>query len=355
MNRIAYVDGLRAVAVLAVVAYHAGELSPRHNWQNFWELLLRQGCHGVELFFVLSGFCLSYPFLAKIHQTGFAAFDVSNFAARRIVRIIPPYYAALLVLFVFAVALERAHVPFPLAITAGSTSLPEFLRQAAFLDSHAHFLNTSFWTLAIELRWYILFPIALWLWVRSPRAFGVVAVAALMSFLTRAGSIDLLVLPAFMLGIVAAHVHINGSRLARFGLPALVPLGVLLLVQTPHDEWGFVSPVSEAAAFAFVIAAGEIPFLTRLLSTKALTFIGGASYSIYLIHAPLMGVVEEFGFLPELAAVLGILAGIVFWYLAERPFVEAPLRDALIGKLAFLKSWTSAIQLHREVPVTEAP
>jgi peptidoglycan/LPS O-acetylase OafA/YrhL len=354
VNRIAYVDGLRAVAVLSVVAYHAGEVMPGHHWRTFSDLLLRQGCHGVELFFVLSGFCLSYPFLSKIHQTGAAGFDVANFAARRIVRIVPPYYVALLLLFVFALVLERLHITFPIAIANGSTSLPDLLRQAAFFDTNVHFVNTSFWSLAVELRWYVLFPLALWLWVRSPRAFAAVAVAVSMAFLTRAGSIDVLVLPAFMLGIVAAHVRLNGHHLARFALPALLPLGALLLVQTPHDEQGFVSAVSESAAFAFVIAAGEIPLLTRLLSTRAMVFIGGASYSIYLIHAPLMGVAEEFGVWPAVAAIFGVLAGIGFWYLAERPFVEAPLRDALLAKLVFLKAWIGGFQLRRSPRVVEA-
>jgi peptidoglycan/LPS O-acetylase OafA/YrhL len=357
MNRIAYVDGLRAIAVLSVVVYHAAELSAR-NSSTFGDLLLRQGCHGVELFFVISGFCLSYPFLAKLHQTGAVTFDAAAFAVRRIVRIVPPYYVALCGCFILAFVLQEAHVPFPMSITAGSVSFKELLRQALFLDSNTHFANTSFWSLAVELRWYVLFPVALWLWVRSPRAFGVVAVAALMTFLTRAGSIDLLVLPAFMLGIVAAHVHISGHRLARFALPAVIPLGVLLFMQTPQKEWGFVSPVSEAVAFAFVIAAGEVPILTRLLSMKALTFVGAASYSIYLIHAPLMGVAEGFGMWAVCAPIFGVAAGIAFWYVAERPFVEAPIREQLIAKFGFVKAWLSALQLdgaaRLERPVYEA-
>jgi peptidoglycan/LPS O-acetylase OafA/YrhL len=346
-SRLAYVDGLRAVAVLGVVVHHAATYQVNFTGEGLVNQILRQGCHGVELFFVISGFCLSYPLLAKLRERGVATFDIATFAARRLVRIAPPYYVALLSLFVVAVILEHAHVVCSIAIAPGSTSLTELMRQAAFLDYDTKFVNTSFWSLPVELRWYVMFPIALWLWVRSPRAFGVVALAALLASLTRAGSLDLLVLPAFMLGIVAAQIHLEGRRYARFAVPVCIAFSVLLLFRTPPGRLGFVSPAAEIAVFAFFITGGEIPALTRLLSTKALTFIGGASYSIYLIHGPLIGVAEQFGMWPVAAGIFGVAAGLGFWWLAERPFVEGPLRDMLVAKFTFMRS--SLRSLHFEI------
>lgn len=260
-RRIAHIDGLRAVAVLSVVAYHVYEWYTHGPQSGFLDLIGRQGCHGVELFFVISGFCLSYPFVARLHATGSARFDVARFAARRIVRIAPPYYAAMAALFVLAIVLARFHVFVPQETVAGAAPL-QLLKQIAFVDGGTYFLNPSFWTLPVELRWYVFFPIALWLWTRSPRAFVAVMLLALMAYSTRAGSLDLLVLPAFMLGIVAAHAYAHDSKLARYALLLFVPVACLALTQTSHSGWGFVSPYTEAAAFPFVVSAGASPLLT---------------------------------------------------------------------------------------------
>ena len=93
-TRIAYVDGLRALAVIGVVFCHVAILyrlpGDTYNY-------LVQGGHGVDLFFVVSGFCLSYPILLAMHNKGATTFDVSRFAARRLVRILPPYWLAVAV------------------------------------------------------------------------------------------------------------------------------------------------------------------------------------------------------------------------------------------------------------------
>ncbi|MGZ3506238.1 MAG: acyltransferase family protein [Vulcanimicrobiaceae bacterium] len=67
-KRIAYIDGLRAVAVLSVVTYHAGKYAPASfvSLASPLSVVLRQCYHGVDLFFVISGFCLAYPTLARL-------------------------------------------------------------------------------------------------------------------------------------------------------------------------------------------------------------------------------------------------------------------------------------------------
>src|ERR1700741_1429019 len=100
-HRIEYVDGLRAVAVLSVLAEHVTRHSTlagataRH--------VLMEGAHGVDLFFVLSGFCLAYPTLAKMREQGRATFGIADFGAKRIVRIVPPFYLATVLLVLIAV------------------------------------------------------------------------------------------------------------------------------------------------------------------------------------------------------------------------------------------------------------
>jgi peptidoglycan/LPS O-acetylase OafA/YrhL len=327
-KRIGYVDGLRAIAVLSVVIVHAsvGVTDPA-RMPGF---LLRCGMHGVDLFFVISGFCLSYPTLSTIYDKGQATFDVAAFACRRIVRIVPPYYAAIAVLAAAALfAGAQLHVR-------------DVVEQLLFLDRHgqAHMLNSSFWTLPVEFRWYIVFPVLLWVFLRSRRAFAIIAILAACSTVTKAWSEDLLILPAFMLGIVAADVQCRRPRWTVAALPAAACFTVLGIFTTPANWDNYAYPAWQAAAFFFVVAAGSTPWLTRILSTRLLWAIGVASYSIYLIHGPVIDFAMSHGVYPPVAAAAGLAAGLLFWIVAERPFIDGPVRARILSELrAFMPRW----------------
>lgn len=318
-TRIRYVDGLRAVAVLSVVAFHAGKYS-RSDLSHLFPRIVMQGHHGVELFFVISGLCLSYPALAIAHDRGMASFDIVAYGAKRLTRILPPFYAA--------IALFAA---------IGPQKVPAFdiVRQALFIDNGTQLLNSSFWSLPVEFRWYLLFPLLLLLWVRSPRAFLCLIGALFVLQQTRAESTDLVALPAFMLGIVAADYAIRPRSIAKFALPLCAVITIAAFVHSsPLDTGTETSVLWELAVFLFVIAAGAAPWLTRVLSNIALTFIGISSYSIYLCHELGVYYAEQWGYTPWIAGLASVALGIAFWYLIERPFTRAPLRDSLVSAFA---------------------
>ncbi len=330
-HRIGYIDGLRAVAVLLVVASHG------LGWLPLGQSL------GVTLFFVISGFCLSYPTLAKLQSSGNANYDVYSYGARRIVRIVPPYWIAIALLFVSSF--------FLVGIT--HVSPVDALRQALFLDQGTKLLAGPFWSLPVEFRWYFIFPIALWLWVKSPKALVTVAVlAAVASEVTRATSVDLLVLPAFLLGIVAAHVRLHGHRLAPLALPACGVMAVLAYLKT-----GFLpSPLWELSIFLFVVACGALVWCRVALSFKVLTAIGLASYSIYLIHAPIILISEAHGVSPTIAMVLGVAGGFIFWFFAERPFLDPRLRNRIVGEFVdTFTRWSPKIGIGRILRLGDSP
>ena len=343
LNRIAYIDGLRALAVGSVVAFHAAKYNPAiaGDPTSLLGLALRHGSHGVDLFFVLSGFCLSYPTLVRLHAGAAVTFDVARFAARRIVRITGPYYCAIVALLGLAFALRAYGIGLPQSMPQAGFSIGDVVWQALFFDHNVRFLNGSFWTLAVEFRWYFAFPLVLWLWTVSPRAFALVAIAALIAFTSGARVVDLLTLPAFMLGIVAAAVAVRRPAAARFAWPALLGLVALGVATSGSDfaPWVWTTtPVWQLAAFALVVAAGATPRLTRLLSIRPLVAVGGASYGIYLVHEPAIALLERHsafsGVLLAFAAMLGgVAAGLAFSWIAERPFVTSPLRDRLVSTL----------------------
>lgn len=331
-HRVAHIDGLRAIAVLSVIAFHTAKYSGMAVTGGLTQLI-RAGSHGVDLFFVLSGFCLSYPVLAKMQNQGETPFDLSLFASRRIVRIVPPYLLAILTFLGLLTALHAFGVLPPKPMPQSGLTLTDVAMQSLFLDKDVRLLNGSFWTLPIEFRWYFVFPFFLWLWVRSPRLFVALGSLAFLLILTRAGSVDLFLLPAFLLGIVAASLRV---RRANFGIWPAIAFLVLLFgayATMAPTGWDYdFNPLWYLAAFAFVLTVNGNALLARALAVWPLAAIGLASYSIYLVHEPSIALLERAGVNPLAAAGAGIGFGFVFWFFAERPFVQTSLRELLISR-----------------------
>jgi peptidoglycan/LPS O-acetylase OafA/YrhL len=345
-HRIDYIDGLRAVAVLTVVAAHVAQHT---NMTGATAHVLLEGAHGVDLFFVLSGFCLAFPTLAKL-RGGSAAFDVVDFGTKRLVRILPPFYIATAALLA---VLVLPHLAVHRALPGDLPSARDLFASLLFLDGNVHLLNDSFWTLMVEFRWYFAFPLLLWLWVASPRAFGVVGLASLALYhLTRARGLDFGTLPGFMLGIVAADVQLGGPHSAIWGRHLrrwALPLGLLALLAGVltestatipgfnHDDvrWPYQPTILgwQVAMFALVVLAGASGLVRGVLSMRALVAAGIASYGIYLVHEPAIIFAAPHlhgAFARVLAGVLAVAAGFAFWALAERPFTTGSLRVPLL-------------------------
>jgi peptidoglycan/LPS O-acetylase OafA/YrhL len=363
VGRLKHLDGLRALAVLAVVACHSVVYSvwaesalgaPEHPTANFWfATLALNGAHGVDLFFVLSGFCLSYPVLSRLRPDGNTTFALDDFFARRLVRIVPPFYAAILVTFAGLWAAGHLGLVLPNSMKA-PTGPFDILRAMLFLDRGTYLTNGSFWSLFVELRWYLFFPLVLELYVRSPRAFVALGVACVIAYnFTSLRAIDLAVLPAFMLGIVAADWQLVDRRLAKYALILAAASFDLALVLGPYssmpsrfgtaDEFTIGQQTNlgwQLASFFLVVSVGRFRALTRVFELAPLRAIGVASYAIYLVHQPLVnlwtdtiaphaGAAESFCG----AVAFGVSGGFIFWFLAERPFLRQPLRRRMVDAL----------------------
>jgi len=314
-----YIDGLRAVAVLSVLAYHSflGDGRPQPE---------RIVClaRGVDLFFVISGFCLAFPML--IQKGGFRP-DVSTYAAfqlRRFSRIAPPFYLALAI---FAL-LSFTSFGFPGAAGIGLDRHPvrEFFTDLAFLMPPVPLYNSAFWTLGIEARWYLLCPLLVALYLRSRWVFfGLGAALYGVYFLTAYGIADMGTLPSFMAGIVAADVVLRGQRWRKYawmGAAAALALGI----HTSNGDHG--DPIWHLAGF-FLVVAGSTPVLSRVLTWRPLVAVGLASYSIYLYHAPFVTWLEQKGVTPVLAAVSAACIGWIAWAVLERPLASNGFRRTL--------------------------
>lgn len=161
MDNIDALDGLRGLAVTEVVALHMLQANTHVGFavidatQHAWEVLRS----GVELFFVLSGFLLFLPF-AKAAVSGGYPPSVRKYFRRRALRIAPAYLAALVLFIVLINPAIEAHEPGLLDVI-----LHVFFLHSLLQSTNAS-INAPFWTMAVEVQFYVVLPVLAW-WLRA--------------------------------------------------------------------------------------------------------------------------------------------------------------------------------------------
>jgi peptidoglycan/LPS O-acetylase OafA/YrhL len=336
------IDGLRALAVLPVVLFHA-------RVPGF-----AGGYTGVDIFFVISGFLITGVLREELDATtgGSGALgtrSLARFYERRIRRILPAMLAMLGVCLLAAlwIDLPGEMVAFSdtLAATASfSTNILLWL-QTGYFDPSAHtrpLLHT--WSLAVEEQFYIVFPLLLVVltrWLRPHRARALLALAV-GSFafsvwgVAHMPTATFYLLPArgweLMIGALLAldavppiRSRAVGECCTALGLLAIAAGIVLLDAHTPFPGVNALYPTLGAA---LVIVGGTAPSvrLTELLGSRPLVAVGLVSYSLYLWHWPLLvfgaAVAPTMSTTTRLALVAA--AAVIAW-LSWR-FVERPFR-----------------------------
>lgn len=334
-QHLAYMDGLRGIAILLVVACHGAKYAMDFH-QGWTYHALAEGAHGVDLFFVISGFCLAYPILRRRFDTGAVKFDVLRFYCRRIIRIVPAYWVAFLALLAVSLIVVARGIELPWPAVKLPPTFSNGAAQLFFLNSATN-LCGSFWTLAVEFRWYIAFPIIMWLYIRWPWTIYALMAATLVVYHFVLRQIDFATLPGFLLGIIAADLAIRGSRLNRFALGLFVAgvLASLWLEPKGHLDYALQNQLWwQVAAFFLVLAGVANGVVQRVLTVRWLAWIGIAAYSIYLYHDP----VEAWyafsgGQSLILAMIAGVLIGALGWLFVERYVMVPTTRDRLVAAL----------------------
>ena len=312
LPRFKYVEGLRALACLTVVFNHAiAESYPSAYHVSIPEnlSLLRLwfafGHHAVTAFIVISGFCLGLPAASQQfkREIGWGTFMV-----RRIARILPPYYAALIISLIIAWAFFPSPVGIHYDFSAHPRSL-DILSHVLILQNIVGTgqINYSLWSIATELHIYAGFPLLVK--VLSKRggwflALLGVLISFALSFLlleTRLSRAYVHLAGAFIVGVGASwvvsgdHNHNFTNILRKISKP--VAMGVMTLVVA----WTIILPRSLYKPFILphdflvMIGIGAIliwcasisGFGRKLLELKPLVWLGERSYSLYLLHVPI--------------------------------------------------------------------
>jgi peptidoglycan/LPS O-acetylase OafA/YrhL len=331
------IDGLRALAVVTVVLFHAG-VSP-----------LRGGFVGVDIFFVISGYLIT----RQIHaEMGRGTFSIVGFYERRVRRIAP----ALL----FAIALTLAVAPFVLfrveLVTVGMTATASILSAANLylLNSAGYFAADAgtqplihMWSLGVEEQFYLFFPLLLAVLGRSHQsARWTTVLLALLSLMlciavTRHDR-DF----AYYFPLTRAWELLAGASLVFVTIPRLpswlgnvAAAGAILLIAASAYKFypqmafpGFYALAPVLATMVLIAVGGQGGSLvTSGLSTGPLLWVGQISYSLYLMHWPILvfyrmargvpiSMVEAWGLIATSVAV-----AYVSWRFVERPFREKRL------------------------------
>ncbi|WP_256914292.1 acyltransferase family protein [Streptomyces hilarionis] len=298
-------DGLRGLTALYVVLFHCWLYTFRgypNSTAPAWLDVLMFGRLAVVFFLVLSGFSLAI----SPARHGWRSGGVAEFLRRRAWRILPPYWAALAMSLVISWALVPAsHFGPP---TGASILVYGLVAQDVV---HAPTPNGAFWSIAVEAELYVLFPLLLL--VR--RRFGAVALAACATLpvialgLTAAHAnpvegdnrLAVHLAPVFVAGVIGAGVVVASDRVRRlpwawFALLAAAPVvllgfrrGAVWTVQ--HYFWVDLAVAPAMTMLVAAVATGRPGALVRLLSTRPFRALGDFSYSLYLIHLPLVMVV----------------------------------------------------------------
>ncbi len=343
------IDGLRALAVVPVILFHA-------NFQVF-----SGGYVGVDIFFVISGYLITTILYDEL-QAG--RFSILRFYERRIRRIFPALFFMLAVTLAIAAAILmpddfRAFGKYLVAATLFAANIL-FWRETDYFAAPAEMnplLHT--WSLAIEEQFYIFFPLLLALTYRFARRWlGTVFVAiCILSIAIAEWGVRSEPTGAFYLLPARAWELLLGSLLAIGAVPILrqrwmteaiawAGLGAIVFAifnytpQTPFPGLAALLPCLGAAALIHTGRAATVP--ARLLSLKPIVGIGLASYSLYLWHWPLI-VLTQYQLMRDVAGwerwtlvALSLLLSYLSWRYVERPFRSpAQVRARRLLPIAF--------------------
>jgi peptidoglycan/LPS O-acetylase OafA/YrhL len=360
-RRLVGLDGLRGLAALFVVLHHCYLMSyPTYPYNTGprWLAWLLYGHLAVVVFITLSGFSLAVAPARKNWQLGGKA----RFAHRRAWRILPPYWAALL----FSCIIAWAVVPQPgsAAPDAKAVVIYGALLQDVFGSAVP---NGAFWSIAVEAQLYVVFPLLLLMLRRFGATAMVVAVTAVVAVIgllaPHIAAVHLLMrltpqfAALFALGLATAGIIRTSDRIRALpwqwlALVAVLPPLAVLVVRSSGwwDAEHFWMDMAFGPAIALLLAAvatRRAGTIVRILDSRPIRRLGSFSYSLYLIHAPIVVALSAKVVAPHvgpglgrflvtvaLAAPLAVLTAWAFGSVFEIPFQRYRSWTALRAALA---------------------
>jgi peptidoglycan/LPS O-acetylase OafA/YrhL len=344
------IDGLRFLAISWVFVYHVNDYLIKNypvNGTKIFQTILGNGHFGVELFFVISGFVLSLPFVRYYLKQGKKVY-LKQYFIRRLTRLEPPYFLIMIFLFLF---LAATHLYTAKALT------PHLIASLLYVHNIIYHgtlpvINSVAWSLEIEIQFYIIVPFLAYIFIlqKNIRRMLFVTIMIVMPVLQYSYKSDTLFfyqfLQYFIAGFLLADIYVSYDK-QYFYKPAhrikkklltisgmLVFAAILIIHSTRTDLIYTIFIPLAIVLFYFIVLF--IPFWKGVFSIKWISIIGGMSYTIYLVHLPIIATFgrffvkyritnEYFVYFIIQFFILGILTMIVsslFFYFIERPCMQ---------------------------------
>ncbi len=334
MNYSPTIDGLRAVAIVPVVLFHAG-------FQVF-----SGGYVGVDIFFVISGYLITSLIYVELRD---GRFSILRFYERRVRRIFPALFFLFIVCVVvcWSVFLPQDFESFGRSLAASSIFLSNvlFWREAGYFDATAEtkpLLHT--WSLSVEEQFYVLFPAFLYCFYRYAKRYTILTIVLCLvaSLSLSIWAVEKYPNAGFYLAPTRVWELALGSLLALSVLPVitntiyanLIALIGLLLIALSVFTYTESTTFPGLTAIVPCIGAGLIIYTNQsvrtavgiALSLKPLVFIGLVSYSLYLWHWPLIVFNKQVATETQtvlssyLIVIVSLAAAILSWRFIEKPF-----------------------------------
>ena len=343
------IDGLRALAVIMVLAYHLK--MP----------FAKSGLLGVTVFFVISGYLITGILINEIEESG--GVDLKNFWLRRIRRLLPAVLSMAVVMIFVSAVVNR--VVFTkgcndlLSAVFGYNNWWQIFRKVSYFENAgAPSPFTHCWSLAIETQFYLIYPILLILLSKARnrgKVFAAVtAVLAMISVVlmgvlyspdgdpsrvyygtdTRAFSLLIGALAAIQKEYHIIKVKLRGKLWAVIGsISILILIGMMMLISSYSSflYYGGQAIVSVLAAFVVYAVTVSRSLLNIILGSSILKWIGDRSYSIYLWHYPIIVLMSGGKRATWWIVILEVVLSVGFAELSYR-FIETPVRHGIIGE-----------------------
>jgi len=333
------IDGLRAVAVIPVILFHAGFT------------IFSGGYVGVDIFFVISGYLITSIIISELEQ---GKFSILRFYERRARRILPALFFVMLVCIPFAWMwmLPSQFKDFSQSLVAVAVFASNILfwRESGYFAAASEekpLLHT--WSLAVEEQYYMLFPIfliLLWRFGRSPVFYSIIIISIISLVLSEWGwrnkpSVNFYLAPTraweLLAGSICAFLQFGKTQksnnvLSVFGLVLIVFAIFVYDESTPFPSVYALAPVVGTALI--IMYGARETWVARFLSLKGFVGIGLVSYSAYLWHQPLFAFarIRSLNAPEQWQMLLLAIASLVLAYFSWR-YVEHPFRKRTVPAL----------------------
>ncbi len=352
------IDGLRAIAILSVVIFHA------------FPKTIQGGFVGVDIFFVISGFLISSIIFRSMHHGNFS---YVGFYIHRIKRIFPALALVLLVAYLFGwfALLPEEFKQLGKHIAAGAGFVQNFAlwQEAGYFDTASELKPLMhLWSLAIEEQFYLIYPLLIWIiWRSKLNIFPVVTILLATSFYLNIADIHSDIAKTFFVpqtrfwellaGSILAYIHLFKHNLLQYWIKRLIfhpfifrnslrdnwhdtvlnhflsILGLTLFIfaifvvnrEKLFPGWWALLPVF--GAFLLILAGPNTWINRTILANRPMVFVGLISYPLYLWHWPIFSYLQiiESGAPSTATRIAAVVASFIFAWITYI-FLEKPIR-----------------------------